>query len=252
MILPYMEQQNLYATGIFRTNVFGNAALARTDIAGFYCPTRRSRIRPEDKSPRCRLAYLSDAWWATTPEAASIGPPAERITADASEPPMAGTTRSAGNGTITVSPTTAAAYRQWEALDLQGGDKPPLVGIFLPNIATKFADLKDGASNVIMRARCSGSLGWATTQEQTSQDGWALGGVATLFRHGQLRITAAATSTGKGGLNNELLRVARQRSSGGHHFGIADGSVRMISENIDSNVFDALGSMADGRIASIP
>ena len=51
MILPYMELQNLYDQWNFQTNVYGNAAVAQTDIAGFYCPTRRNTIRPEDRTP---------------------------------------------------------------------------------------------------------------------------------------------------------------------------------------------------------
>ena len=46
MILPYMELTNLYDSWNFQTNVYGNAAVAQTDIAGFYCPTRRNTIRP--------------------------------------------------------------------------------------------------------------------------------------------------------------------------------------------------------------
>ena len=48
MILPYMEMANLYDRWDFTKNVSGNAAMAQTDIAGFYCPTRRNKFGPRN------------------------------------------------------------------------------------------------------------------------------------------------------------------------------------------------------------
>ncbi len=82
------------------------------------------------------------------------------------------------------------------------------IGIFLPNGATGFIHIKDGASNTIMIGelqRLDGSV-----DQRTSQDGWALGGVATLF-------TTAMSETGRHLSDRrpeqQLLRVARQRPS---------------------------------------
>ena len=44
-LLPFMEEKNIADRWDRQTNVLGNAALAQTDIAGLYCPTRRSGIR---------------------------------------------------------------------------------------------------------------------------------------------------------------------------------------------------------------
>ncbi|MFH1301878.1 MAG: DUF1559 domain-containing protein, partial [Planctomycetota bacterium] len=45
MILPFVDQANIYNKWNFRTNVLGNRAQAEVDIPGFYCPSRRSKIR---------------------------------------------------------------------------------------------------------------------------------------------------------------------------------------------------------------
>jgi len=44
-ILPHIEQLAIRGSWNPDTNVLGNAALAQTDIPGFYCPSRRNGIR---------------------------------------------------------------------------------------------------------------------------------------------------------------------------------------------------------------
>jgi len=49
MILPYADQAPLYNQWNFSTNVMGNRAQAENDIPGFYCPSRRSKVRTRDR-----------------------------------------------------------------------------------------------------------------------------------------------------------------------------------------------------------
>ena len=125
--------------------------------------------------------------------------------------------------------------------------RTPLVGIFRPNVAA-FADIKDGASNTIMTGEMQRLDG--TTDNTTSQDGWALGGVATLFSTGNA-VDGHWPATG-GGMNSDFFQAPGSDHRGGANFGIADGSVQFISENVDSNLFDKLGAMADGRPEALP
>ena len=53
-------------------------------------------------------------------------------------------------------------------------------------------------------------------------------------------------------MNNNFFQSPGSDHAGGAHFGIADGSVRFISENIDTNLFDKLGAMNDGRVEAVP
>ena len=95
------------------------------------------------------------------------------------------------------------------------------------------------------RARSSSASCSVSTdplQQRTSQDGWALGGVATLF-------TTAMSETGgtyqTGGMNNNFFESPGSDHPGGAHFGMADSSVHFLNDSIDHQVFSYLGAMAD-------
>ncbi|MBN2216508.1 MAG: DUF1559 domain-containing protein [Pirellulales bacterium] len=242
MMLPYVEQASLYARWDFRTNVFGNAAVAQTDIAMFYCPSRRGAIRPEDLSPLAPWpSRMVDPSWSSggTDYGGCLG---------------------AVNGwDDSVPPGKATNHRFTQITskglfwDFTGDDaSPSAIGIFRPNEPTKLNDVSDGTSNVIMIGEMQ-RLKWdgEKPEEQTSQDGWALGGVATLFSTANPS-HSGGNSTGKGGLNNDYFESPGSDHPGGAYFGAADGSVHFISENIDTNLFDVLGSMQDGGVASLP
>ncbi len=236
MILPHLDQQNLYNRWDFRTNVYGNGDVADDDVSTFYCPTRRNGIRPQDMSPGGRPRMVVATWTGGgTDYGGCIG----------------GT-----NGWDNSTPPTKTTNHKFTKTSATGSfwDTPALKGIFTPNSATIFADIKDGTANTIMTGelqRLDGTAVAATGEDaddRTSQDGWALGGVATLFT----TATAATGGSYQGGMNSGFFESAGSDHVGGAYFGMADGSVHFFSENIDSQLLCNLGAMADGNVEYVP
>lgn len=226
MILPYLDHANIFDSWDFSKNVVGNASLAQTDIETFYCPSRRNTLRRSDQKKNRML----DKDWITggNDYGGCLG---------------------AGNGWVN-SNEHAFAKEQTEHPE-EFWDHELTIGIFSPNSATGFIDINDGTTNTIMTGelqRLDGSVG-----QRSSQDGWALGGVATLFT---TAIVEKAAKLGQGyqtgGMNNNFFESPGSDHPGGAHFGMADGSVHFLHDEIDKQLFHDLGAMADGKTAQLP
>jgi prepilin-type N-terminal cleavage/methylation domain-containing protein/prepilin-type processing-associated H-X9-DG protein len=218
--LPYLEQQNLYDQWDFTTNVVGNAQVAQTDISIFYCPTRRNGIRSEDQK---HLAV-----WTWTGGGSDYG----------------GCIGS-GNG------WTNDSYRYFTNIEPGNASEhwqfPTRMGIFLPNTSARFSDVRDGTTCTIMIGELQRLV--SPPSGVSSVDGWAAGGVATLFTTNNHEKSGIYQT---GGMNNKFFESAGSDHPGGAYFGMADGSVHFIAETIDLIVYANLGSMADGQPAQLP
>ena len=75
--------------------------------------------------------------------------------------------------------------------------------------------------------------------ENTSNDGWAIGGVSTHF---------AVPKDDSRSPNYPSFETPGSHHRGGANFVLADGSVIFISQDISLDVLAAIGGMADGSI----
>lgn len=218
MILPYVDQVPLYNNWNFATNVVGNSVHAQTDIPGFYCPSRRRKVRRVDTA-----LQLNNHTKGGNDYGGCVG----------------GVNGFHDNGSL---PCVHAVHKEQGLpgastslnMKFSGGD----LGILYGNSDTAIRDIDDGASNTIMLGELQRLVGGSCPVR--SQDGWAVGGVATLFD--------VSIDSGGGGLNNNFFQSAGSDHVGGAHFGMGDGAVRFISENISGTLLDSLGSADGGEV----
>ena len=216
-ILPYLEQAVVYDRWDFTLNVLGNAAVAKTDIATFYCPSRRDGVRPED------IPFQMFQNWDSggTDYGGCIG--------------WGNCFWDDHDGDYTH-PCEHNFSSQGQIVNDNGNCT---LGIFSPYKTVKLEFVKDGTSSTIMtgelqRIHGSGSTRWNECT-RTTWDAWAVGGVGTLF------------DVQFGEMNNFHYEHPGSEHPEGAQFGLGDGSVRFLSENIDSDTLKALSTFDCGE-----
>jgi prepilin-type N-terminal cleavage/methylation domain-containing protein len=124
-------------------------------------------------------------------------------------------------------------------------------GVFFLNSGVGYRDVSDGSTNTLF-------FGEKAITDLDKGLGWYSGTRATLRntgtapnsifdkpdqprRYGQLKLTAEQTDP------KSVLGFSSHHT-GGSHFSLGDGSVRYISENIDSTTYSYLGNRHDGEL----
>jgi hypothetical protein len=239
LILPYMEQSSIYKNWDFKKSVVGNKALASTDVSTFYCPARRVRVRESD------WEFMFQNWHSGGNDYAGC----------------------IGGGNSFNNPTTSNPHRPFcpsvyiydEGLGgvTPGGQRYSRLGSLPPNRSIKIKNFTDGLSKTIMIGEV---LRKRTPNNQTtyapcwvSTDGWAVAGSNTLFDTAQFGGGVNNNDLGNpGGFNTGYFESAGSDHGGGAFFGLGDGSVQFITEDIDSVLYSHLGSIADRQVSHIP
>lgn len=244
-ILPFIDQAPLYNKWNFTLNVIDNGTTlynlfrpAHTEIPIYYCPSRRSDMAVSKYAFVQRVDYLNQAAGNTTIIWSKGGNDYSGCVGSGFGWMV--TTNSFQKGVWNLTPAQLADH---------GGVPGPLgltpgltllphpfdLGIFYVNSKTAMRDISDGTSNVIMvgeNLRLNTPA--ATNPLLNSSDGWAWGGAATLFSTRQT--PNKAQHFDNSGSDHE----------GTAHYVFADGSVHMISENIDLITFQNLGNRSNG------
>ncbi len=219
-ILPYLEQENLFEKWNFETNVNGNAAVASQNLAAFYCPSRRNRVRGQDSN-----LLLVSSWEGGGTDYGGC----------------------AGAGKAFDSSQRAHPFVD-SGTDEDDYFYAKRMGFFQPNQSIFNMQVRDGTTNTIMIGEVQRVWDESDTEMQ-SQDGWAVGGVATLFTTNRGEPTGTNVDPT---MNNLFFESPGSEHSGGANFGMGDGSVHFVSESIDADIFYFLGSIADREAVNLP
>ena len=220
-VLPYCEQQELFERWNFSTNVVGNAVVAMTDIPAFYCPSRRNGVRGQDVV--CMFQNWTsggndyggcigygNCYW--NDEDSDLKPP--------------------------------CGHQLSSAEQIRNDQGNVTLGIFSPFDNVGINDITDGTSHTLMIGEVQRYNGENTPFPDDNQcvhfshDGWAVGGVSTTF------------DLEWGEINNGHFEHPGSEHPGGAQFGMADGSVRFINEDMDSASLKYMSTFNAGETIS--
>jgi prepilin-type N-terminal cleavage/methylation domain-containing protein len=258
-ILPMIDQASVYNSWNFSDNVRTNGDIGtqlpppdltitfppKSDIKVYYCPSRRSDMQAVGKYAACDRIDVQNPgtvfWTRGGNDYAGCSGAGitfhdntsnvfDRQTYAMLPAQLAATVTAvtAPNGTI----FSTSPYTQYNTN----------IGMFGVNSDTSLRDVSDGTSNVMMVAerRIFTQVPPNNTQQLRSNDGWAWGGPATMFSARQSPHTGLYFDEADSP-HEQIVQCC-----------FADGSVKMISVNIDLRTWQNLGNMAQGSPVVLP
>lgn len=254
-ILPMIDQGPLYNMYLFGDNVRTNGEIPvqtqdlqlvyppRNDIPSFYCPSRRSQMNAVSTYQQCVRIDTNPATvsptgiiWTqggndyagcsgsgiTFRDNTTVGTGRFDRQTYALTPVQLQNTIVQTIG-ITGQVNTASLYTQY----------PPNVGIFGVNSSTNLRDITDGTSNVIMVSERRVTQ-TPLTESMVSNDGWIWGGPATMMSC-RLAPKTGLSFDEADSPHDQIVQCC-----------LADGSVKIISINVDLRTWNNLGNMSQG------
>lgn len=136
-------------------------------------------------------------------------------------------------------------------------------GVLFLNSSVRYDDIPDGSSKTIFFGEITegNELGWVSGTRSTLRNaGSPINSGDLIFFSGQTEFEQRTNSLDDPSTANELARSSNtvdeklsvggfsSHHVGGAHFGIGDGAVRFISENIDFVTYQALANRHDGQL----
>ncbi len=245
-ILPGLEYQTLTKQWLYSLNVYDNGMTtstvynpfrpAHTDIPAFYCPTRRGDMNTAALTYVKRIDSLSPmpqtGLWSKGGNDYSGNAGRGYLVND----PLVGQGGGGGQQGAGGNPRAIFALTPDQILNdptQQFTPSPISRGVFTVNSSVRFPDVTDGTTQTFMVAENT-RLNHQTNLLLQSSDGWAWGGMSTLF-------------TTRNGLNKNLhYDGPGSEHESGAWFLFVDGRVSFMNENLDLNTFRYLSSIADG------
>lgn len=146
-----------------------------------------------------------------------------------------------GAGNLAINSSNLRTMYYGSSYPSARGDDGNRGGVFHGNSKTSHAHIKDGLSNTII----AGEVQRLRLAPLDSVDGWAVGGMSTLFTTGNSVVQT------KMGINGFQRETAGSDHKGGAHFCFADGAVRFLSQNMDLNLYSNLGSLGQGEVVNL-
>jgi len=233
-ILPQIEATAIYDRWDFSLNVRGNELVARNDIPGLYCPSRRASVADISEG----VLMMFQNW--------EVG----------------GTDYGANTGTGNcvnnerghkISPRITCYQRL-----LPGNIIAEAIGPMDFNKISPLKKIVDGTSNTVMLGELqrtwdpeggeAGTGGVTGTWARRSEDGWFLAGAATTF--GTKDGDVLQLWDNPGGVSNGFFEAAGSEHPRGANLAMVDGHVFFFSENADPSVLDAAGTSAGEEVYS--
>lgn len=231
-ILPQIEQANIYQKYDFSLPYNNATNLA---VANFLVPIHKCPSGPETRSGNG--AEVSAGLANHTTHYYGVMGPSTR--ANPSPSVFNGTTYNyvVGNPTTNGSYATDGVLQQYR----------DTTGSVTTKFFCRFADITDGTSNTIVIGERSNHLPPGQANDYRSWTRGNNGGSGTTKN-----VTYPINSTYYNGSNNFNDISFGSDHTGGAQFGLGDGTVRFISQNIDMGLYRALASRGSREVVEVP
>lgn len=127
-------------------------------------------------------------------------------------------------------------------------------GCFFLNSSVRYSDIRDGSSNTIFvgeKPITPDDLGWVSGTRSTLRNSSSINGRQSLPLKGPLpKPEGQPVAPDGGALPSANPGGFGSPHPGGAQFAFADGSVRFLSESINTGILEQLGHRADGKLIS--